>query len=204
MKLFKSEMLKGAALAALLIAGAASHAKADYAFSGSGASGFLNVPASAEPWHNGYADGNPNGWGSPGVSYGTTAYSRTQAAYGMEITFAGGGSPILGGSVAIGNGAACAGSSGGGTTFCTLGPTDIWEAFQVGPDSIDFLAQNATFNITNGQQYFVNILFDGAAPSSFTGKWLTNFHPEVPEPASLLVLGGGLVALGAVRRAKRK
>lgn len=199
MGLFKGELMKGAALAALLAVGMASHAKADYVFSGSGSSGFLDPAVSGEPWHI-PALGGAAGWGSPGISYGITAYTQSQAAFGMTITFTGGG-VITPGSIAIGNAAGCGGNTSGGTTFCTLSPTDIWEAFQTGPDSVEFLAQDPSFFLSTGQTYFVNVLFSGAAPTGFTGAWLTSFSPTpAPEPASLAVLSAGLLGLGVLRR----
>lgn len=76
MTIFRSTLVKGAALSALLALGVATQAKADYAFSGSGASGFLNPSVSGEPWHIPAASGSP-GWGSPGISYGITPYTRS-------------------------------------------------------------------------------------------------------------------------------
>ncbi|HLI76795.1 MAG TPA: PEP-CTERM sorting domain-containing protein [Acidobacteriaceae bacterium] len=189
-------------------------ARADYMFSGSGTSGTL--VSSSETWqfnHDGgaAATGYLNDWGSPGVSAGITTYGEPMAAYGFEITFSGGGT-VDAASIATGNASACAGTTTGGTTFCNISTgDDIWEAFQVGPDSIDFLAQNATFNLAQNDQYFVNIFFDGATPTSFTGSWLTSFTPTppssvTPEPSSLLLLATGFMgAAGRLgfRRMKR-
>jgi hypothetical protein len=170
-------------------------AHADIAFSGTGTSGQLSSPS--ETWifnaDGGAAEtGYLNNWGSPGVGAGITTYSETQPAYGMQITFTGGGT-VDAAAIGIGNASACAGSTAGGTTFCTIDPTDIWEAFQTGPGSIEFLAQNPTYYLSQGQSYFVNIFFDGATPTGFTGSWLTSFTPtppsSAPEPATWSLVG---------------
>jgi hypothetical protein len=175
-------------------------------FSGSGESGVLSAPS--ETWvYN--ADGGTgdtgylNDWGSPGVGFGIVASGESVNLYGMEITFTGGG-PIDAPSIAIGNGAGCVGSTSGGTTFCTIDPTDIWEATQVAPDSIDFLAQNPTYYLTPGQSYFVNIFFDGATPTAFSGEWLTTFTPIAsPEPAALGLAFAGLAGLLLLDRRRK-
>ncbi len=99
------------------------------------------------------------------------------------------------------------GATGGGTTFCTIepGPDNIWIAFQTGPSSISFRAQNASFNLDPGQQYFVNVFFQGDLPTGFEGVWLTSFAPDptrVPEPASLALFGLALAGLAASARRK--
>ena len=193
----------------LLLGAMAASVRADYAFSGSGTSG--NLASGSEPWTVNYDGGAlMNDWGSPGIGAGIVPYTQADPAYGFVITFtppAGAVSTIDVPSVATGNGAGCVGSTYGGTTFCTISPTDIWEAFVTGPDTIEFLAQSAAYDITTGQDYFVNIFFDGTAPASFTGEWLTEFTPTpstgTPEPSSFLLLGIGLLGLVALTT-KRK
>ena len=176
-------------------------ANADSAFSGSGSSGTL--ASSTETWSinadggaavTGYLDN----WGSPGVNAGLASYGGSTPALGFLISFSGGG-PIDAGSVALG-GAACSGTTTGGTAFCNFGlsPAAGWTAFVTGPDSIDFLAQDPSLFLEQGDAYFANVFFDGAAPTSFSGRWLTQYAPTpadiTPEPNSLFLLGTGLLA----------
>ena len=188
--------LKALAVAAV-VAGAmvASPAQADYVFSGSGLTG--NLFPGAEPWE--FNAHGSNSWGSPGVGNGTTPYSHPLAAYGFDISFTGGGT-IVPEEVTIGNGAACTGGPSGGTTFCTISPTDIWIATITGPSSIAFRAQDSNFFISQGQDYFVNIMLTGGTPTSFEGRWLTEFTPSVPEPASMALFGVALAGIAAARR----
>jgi len=168
-------------------------------FSGSGTSGTLVGPG--ETWTLNFDGGSD--WGSPGVGAGTALYGESAAAYGMTISFAGGGL-IDASLVALGNSSNCNGGPGSGpTSFCTLGPDHTWLATQTGPNSVEFLAQNPSSSLSQGQSYFVNIFFDGDTPSSFSGAWLTSFTPiATPEPTSLSMLGIGLIGLGLLRLRK--
>ncbi len=205
MQIQKSFLATAAAAVMALTFTSAAHA--NYNFSGSGPSGTL-VSAS-ETWSFNFDGGVLlNDWGSPGVGAGVVPYGESLPAYGMTLTFTGGGT-INPNSVNIGNAAACVGSTYGGTTFCTLGPTDIWSAAITGPSSISFIAQNSTFFLSQGQDYFVNVFFDGATPTGFTGTWLTSYAgpPEgggVPEPAVWTMMALGLGAMGASLRRSRR
>lgn len=121
--------LAAASLAAVMLA---VPAQADYLFSGSGPSGALVAPS--ETWV--FSADQGSDWGSPGVGLGVVAYGETLSAFGMTLTFTGDGriGTINSASVGIGNGSACVGGSTGGTTFCTISPTDIWLATITGPE----------------------------------------------------------------------
>jgi hypothetical protein len=53
----------------------------------------------------------------------------------------------------------------------------------------------------------VNIFFTSDTPTSFTGKWITDFTggagPGVPEPASWALMIGGFGLAGAALRRRR-
>ncbi|MEQ8263449.1 hypothetical protein [Pseudohaliea sp.] len=184
-------------------------ASADYIFSGFGTSGTF-VGEAAEPWILNNV-GPFDNWGSPGVGASVTPYLQPDSAFGMDLVFSGVG-PIDPASIAIGNGAGCAGGSAGGTTFCNepFGPDGFWEAFLTGPDAISFRAQSESQVLDQGEDFFVNVFFTGSTQPtdfSFTGRWLTEFSPDpspVPAPGILSLFAGGLGLIGLLAAGRRR
>jgi hypothetical protein len=190
------------------LAGAVAPANADFVFTGSGLTGNFTGQA-AEPFRVNFS-GAPNNWGSPGVGAGLTFYLEGVAAFGLDITFLGVG-PIDPASITIGNGANCVGSVGGGTTFCNnpFGANGIWQAFQTGPDSISFRAQNLAQILDPVEAFFVNVFFQGSQTPTdfrFQGVWLTEFSPTptVPLPGALPLFATGLGVLGVLGWRRKK
>ena len=72
---------------------------------------------------------------------------------------------------------------------------------------------NATFPSGSGSTFYVykdigvtagQLQPGGGALSSFTQSWETGGGGQVPEPASMLLIGSGFIALGMLRRRTRK
>jgi hypothetical protein len=133
-------------------------------------------------------------WGMPGVDAGLTPYLGSAPAYGFVVSFTGEG-PILPGSVQLGNASACTGSTGGGTTFCTGG--DIWQAFQTGPDTIQFLAQSPAYYLAPGADFFVNVFFSSDPPGpTATFSFNPDFDPTpTPLPSAFWLFATALAGL---------
>lgn len=203
------KLISAGAVIVGLSAALATPASADYMFSGSGNSGNF-VGQAGEPWILNYIPPYDN-WGSPGVGASITPYQEADSAFGLDLIFSGVG-PIDASSIAIGNTSGCVGSGGGGTTFCSepFGANGFWQAFLTGPNSISFRAQNVGQILDQGENYFVNVFFEGSTSPqdfSFTGKWITEFAPNpnpTPVPGVLPLLAVGLGLLQFSRWRKRR
>jgi hypothetical protein len=179
-----------------LVFGTAVPANANYLFTGTGSDGNFTGQAS-EPYTYNYDfqfGGTQNDWGSPGVGNLVTPYLETDPAFGFQITFT--GATIDPNSITIGNSAACAGSTGGGTTFCS-NTNNPWQAFSLGSNSIEFLAPTTADYVSPNTDYFVNVFFGGSLPTGFSGEWITQYTPApTPLPAALPLFVTGLSGLG--------
>jgi hypothetical protein len=160
-------------------------------FNGSGASGILDSASETWTFNNNQPCGLNNcqpflNWGSPGVGMLNNrsliaTYGESSPAYGMTISFFGGGT-VDANMVAQGNFGGCMGgsTSNGFTSFCMWqsgNPIDFWTGQVTGLNTVTFTSRNPSLEFLSPMtpQYFANVFFDGATPTKFTGQWITSF-----------------------------
>ena len=172
-------------------------AHADYSFSASGSNGTL--VGAGEGWTYAYNDvRRENAWistATDGSPAGAQYYEPAQA-YGLVLNFSG-GSAIDAASIPEQT-SPCYGD-GGSTCF------GVWKAVLLGPNSIEFLAQSPSDGLVESEYYYGTVLFKGAAPTSFTGAWLTSYAPTpaAPEPEAWALTTLGVGVAGAALRSRR-
>jgi hypothetical protein len=165
--------------------------------------------AYGDPWTYGSTSGGITtgvgagqlSWGIPGLGAGVTGYGGGTPATNFEISFV----LPLGSGLSI----STAPSSGYGgyneaTRFDDTTTGLEWTTDVLSANEVAFLAP-AGEPLSPGDSFFVNVIFNGPA-SADTSVGFSAFYTEgsvVPEPATMAVLGIGLLGLGIARRRRR-
>lgn len=164
---------------ALTIAAAAPAQAYIIDFSSSGASTGIDPLGNSWTWQGG-------GWGSPGITAGSSAFGGAAPVNHFEIHFTG-GTVVLAGDTRM--------------SIAPLG-SHLWTVTSLDASSVAFDAEASDPFLDPGQAFFVNVTMStGNEPLAFTARW-SDGEKSVPVPASVTLLGAGLAGLMASRRRK--